>query len=386
MPKLIRIATSPISFKLLAEGQNDLLRKNGWEVLLVSADRREISQILKSEGCKHQIIPFTEKQFAPIQDLKCLLSLVNLFKKERPDIVHSHTAKAGWLSMLAAKFAGVKTRIYSPSESSLISSKHKPNLLHQKMEQITFELATDIWIDSLGLKSLILDRGLCTMEKLHIHHRGSSNGIDLSKFNRYILQENHLVAATMRILPNPDDFIVLYVGGNGSDSGLEVLIKSFSSFQFQNQAKLVILGEFDQNLLVISPEMKAAMVQNPRIIQVDRKDHVEYYMALSDVLVHPSTSLEFQNVLLEAGAMQLPIICSDGAGNRNLISSSYGLIFPSGDDQALKEGLEFAFVKKQKMAQLAENLFQVIERDYARATIHQEILDAYLQRLEAVAR
>ena len=79
MPKLIRIATSPISFKLLAEGQNDLLRKNGWEVLLASADGREISQILKSEGCKHQIIPFTEKQFAPIQDLKCLLSLVTLY-------------------------------------------------------------------------------------------------------------------------------------------------------------------------------------------------------------------------------------------------------------------------------------------------------------------
>jgi glycosyltransferase involved in cell wall biosynthesis len=312
------------------------------------------------------------------------LALVNLFKKERPDIVHSHTAKAGWLSMLAAKFAGVKTRIYSPSESSLISSKHKPNLLHQKMEQITFELATDIWIDSLGLKSLILDRGLCTMEKLHIHHRGSSNGIDISKFNRNILQENHLVAATMRIMPGEDDFIILSVGRLVRDKGIEELVTAFLNSKIVDKSKLVLLGAFEQDLDPISPETVQTIRENPRIIQIDWSDHVAHYLALADILVHPSHREGFPNVILEAGAMHVPVICSDIIGNTDIITQQKtGLIFPVKDAAVLKEAMEFAFVKRDKMAEYAASLYEEVVQNYDRKFVQKEIFSNYQRLINA---
>ncbi|WP_296705665.1 glycosyltransferase, partial [Algoriphagus sp.] len=112
MTKLIRITTVPLSLKLLLTGQMKFMREKGIEVLMVSSDGREVAQVLKNEGCRLEVIPFT-RQITPIQDLKCLWQLYQLFKKEKPDIVHTHTPKAGILGMLAAKLAGVKVRIHT---------------------------------------------------------------------------------------------------------------------------------------------------------------------------------------------------------------------------------------------------------------------------------
>ena len=112
MPKLIRITTIPLSLKLLLAGQIKFMRENGWEVIAVSSDGREIQQVIKQEGVRHEVIPFTRK-ITPLQDIKCIYRLFKLFKKENPDIVHTHTPKAGLLGMIAANLAGVKIRIHT---------------------------------------------------------------------------------------------------------------------------------------------------------------------------------------------------------------------------------------------------------------------------------
>jgi len=151
-------------------------------------------------------------------------------------------------------------------------------------------------------------------------------------------------------------------------------------------SKLVLLGSFEQELNPLSIETIQTIRDNPRIVQIDWTDHVAHYMALSDVLVHPSHREGFPNVLLEAGAMQLPVICSDIIGNTDLITQQKtGLIFPVKDIAVLKEALEFAFVKRDKMAQLAVNLYREVLENFSRETIHQEILETYHEKLRAVA-
>mgnify|MGYP006183422627 FL=1 len=129
MPKLIRITTVPLSLKLLLSGQMKFMKDSGWEVLMVSADGREINEVVKRENSPHQIIPFT-RQITPFWDLYCLWLLFRLFRKERPDVVHTHTPKAGLLGMIAAKFAGVKVRIHTVAGLPYMAAeKNKKNLL-----------------------------------------------------------------------------------------------------------------------------------------------------------------------------------------------------------------------------------------------------------------
>lgn len=382
MPKLIRITTVPISLKLLLSGQMRFMQESGWEVLMVSADGKEVDQICRKEGCRHIVIPFTRK-ITPFQDLVCLWKLYKLFKKEKPDIVHSHTPKAGFLGMWAAKLAGVKHRIHTVAGLPLMVAEKQKKSILTKVEKHTYTSATEVWPNANSLKKIILDAGLASDQKVKVLGYGSSNGVDLKVFNRENLKENHLVAATMRIMPSENDFIILAIGRLVKDKGIEELVEAFLGSKLANRAKLVLLGAFEQDLNPLSDETIRKIQDHPRIVHIEWTDHVAHYLAMADVLVHASHREGFPNVLLEAGAMQVPIICSDIPGNNDIVSNKKtGLLFPVKNVKVLQDALEFAYVKRDYMLQLAEALYvQIIER-YDRIHVHQLILSEYQRLLE----
>jgi glycosyltransferase involved in cell wall biosynthesis len=380
MPKLIRITTVPISLKLLLAGQMKYMKERGWEVITVSAEGRELDQVKRNEGVQHLVVPFTRK-ITPLADLKCIWQLIQLFNREKPDIVHTHTPKAGLLGMIAANLAGVKIRIHTLAGIPAMAAEGGKKSLLETAEKWTYSNATEVWPNSQGLRKFVVKNGLCPESKLRVIGKGSTNGVDLEKYSREALKENHLVAATMRILPGDDEFIILAVGRLVKDKGIEELVSAFLNSKITNRSKLVLLGAFEQDLNPLSAETIATIQDHPKIIQIDWSDHVSHYLALADVLVHPSHREGFPNVLLEAGAMQVPVICSDIIGNSDIITQQKtGLMFPVKDAVALKEALEFAFVKRDRMAQYAINLYQEVVTNYDRKKIHQEILANY-QRL-----
>jgi len=383
MPKLIRITTVPLSLKLLLGGQMKFMKANGWEVIMVSSDGREVQQVIRAEGVKHEVIPFTRK-ITPIHDLICIWKLYQLFKREKPDIVHTHTPKAGLLGMIAAKLSGQKIRIHTLAGIPYMATKGARKEILVKAEKLTYSYATEVWPNSRGLKSFVIEENLCSSDKLRVIGKGSSNGVDLEKFNRGVLKENHLVAATMRILPGENDYIILAVGRLVQDKGIEELVHAFLESKIYSMSKLVLLGSFEQELDPISLDLMKTIEENPRIVKINWSDHVAHYMALADVLVHASHREGFPNVLLESGAMELPVICSDIIGNNDIVvQQKTGLIFPVKDKLVLKEALEFAFVKRNKMAQLARNLYLEVQENYDRKSVHQELLANYKRLLES---
>jgi glycosyltransferase involved in cell wall biosynthesis len=382
MPKLIRITTVPLSLKLLLAGQMKFMKDAGWEVLMVSADGREINEVVRREGVEHKIIPFTRK-ITPFRDLYCLWLLFRLFKKEKPDIVHSHTPKAGLLSMIAAKLAGVKIRIHTVAGMPyMVAEKNKKKLLIY-MEKLTYRWATEVWPNSKSLHDFMLSEKLLDESKVKIIGFGSSNGIDLDKFNRNTLSENHLIAATIRITPSENDYLILAIGRLVKDKGIEELVNAFLSSRIVKYGKLVLLGSFEQELNPIDDEIVRKIQDHPRIVQIEWTDHVSHYLAMADLLVHASHREGFPNVLLEAGAMQVPVICSDIIGNIDIVTPrKTGLVFPVKNTEILKEALEFAFVKRDYMQSLADNLYKEVVEKYPRDKMHALILENYLRLLE----
>lgn len=383
MPKLIRVTTVPLSLKLLLAGQMKYMKANGWEVIMVSSDGSEVNQVIKAEGVNHLVIPFT-RQITPLRDLKCIWELYLLFKREKPDIVHTHTPKAGLLGMIAARLSGQKIRIHTLAGIRYMVSQGKKRRLLSAVERWTFASATEVWPNSEGLKSFVIEEKLCDPDKLTVIGNGSSNGVDMEKFSRNVLKENHLVAATMRILPKDDEYIILAVGRLVQDKGIEELVHAFIESKIYSGSKLVLLGSFEQELDPISMDLLTTIRDNPKIIQINWTDHVAHYMALADVLVHASHREGFPNVLLEAGAMELPVICSDIMGNKDLITQQKtGLIFPVKNKLVLKEALEFAYVKRETMALYARALYLEVKKNYSRKLIHEAILENYNRLLDS---
>ncbi|MEX2512821.1 MAG: glycosyltransferase family 4 protein [Cyclobacteriaceae bacterium] len=382
MPKLIRITTVPLSLKLLLKDQMKFMANAGFDVVMVSAEGKEWSDVLKNETCHHEIIPFTRK-ITPFHDIYCIWKLIQLFKKEKPDVVHTHTPKAGLLGMIAAKFCGVKVRIHTIAGLPYtLSSRNKKKILIF-FEKLTYRLAHEVWPNARSLRDFIISEKLVPPEKIKVLGAGSSNGVDLNVFNRNNLQENHLVAAAMRILPGEEEFIMLTIGRLVKDKGIEDLVDAYLESKIVNQSKLVLLGDFEQELNPLDRKTINKIKDHPRIIHVPWTDHVAHYLALSDVLIHPSHREGFPNVILEAGAMCCPVICSDIPGNRELAQlKKTALVYPVGQVAAMKEAMEFAYVKREAMQGYAENLYQVVSQQFDRKAHHQVILNEYYRLLD----
>jgi hypothetical protein len=97
-PKVIRISTVPLSLHLLLQGQLKMLAET-YEVLAVSSSGEELHKVAEREGVRTCAIPM-ERHIAPLKDLIALIRLIILFHKEKPQIVHSLTPKAGLLAKI----------------------------------------------------------------------------------------------------------------------------------------------------------------------------------------------------------------------------------------------------------------------------------------------
>ena len=153
--KLIRITTVPMALRYLLPGQMKYMQQNGFEVIMISAQGKELSDVIETEQCRHITVPMTRK-ITPLQDLNCLIKLIKIFKKEKPDIVHSHTPKAGLLGMLAAKICGVKIRIHTVAGMPLMVEKGFKLQLLKFIEKLTYKAASNVWPNSNSLQNYIV--------------------------------------------------------------------------------------------------------------------------------------------------------------------------------------------------------------------------------------
>lgn len=384
MPKLIRITTVPLSLNVLLRSQMRYMNENGFEVVMVSSDGEELDTVKQNEGCRHQIIPMT-RSITPFTDVISLWRLYRLFKKEKPDIVHSHTPKAGLLSMIAAKLAGVKIRIHTIAGLRFMTATGLTKKILIFMEKLTARAATHVWPNSFSLLRYIQENKLVKKEKLTVIGLGSSNGINLERYSPSSLQADLLEKAKKQMNYEEGKTYFLSVGRIVKDKGIEELVQVFDKlYQENNSLRLILLGSFEDELDPVSDEAKNVLRNHPAIRHVPWSDSVEYFMYLSDILVHPSHREGFPNVLLQAGAMGCPIVCSAIEGNIDIIKEGKtGYLFQVKNKQELLSQLNQALQNKDLTKQCAKNLRSVIEENYNQPVIHKKIKAEYQRILSS---
>ena len=382
MPKLVRITTVPLSLHVLLKGQMRYMRENGFDVIMVSDDGKELEQVIKDENCTHIIVPMT-REITPVKDLSAVYRLTKLFKKLRPDIVHSHTPKAGLLAMMAAKYAGVPVRIHTVAGLRFMTVKGNKRRLLINMEKLTARFATHVWPNSKSLLAYIKKHRLSPERKLEVIGAGSSNGIDLSRYSETAL-DNNLVAETKKQISYDESlFYFLSAGRIVKDKGIEELVPAFVKlYEESKQARLILVGSFEDNLDPVSEEVRKIISEHPAIITPGWSHHIEYFMHLANVFVHPSHREGFPNVLLQAGAMFCPVICSRIEGNIDIVEDERtGLLFDAGNEDQLLERMHWALKNAVTMNQYSNLLRKNIEENYSQPVVHAKMLRRYKELL-----
>lgn len=367
-----------MALRYLLPGQMRFMAGNGFDVLMISAEGKELEEVLKNEGCRHIPVPMTRK-ITPFRDLRCLFMLIRIFRKEKPDIVHTHTPKAGLLGMLAALFCGVKIRIHTVAGLPMMVEKGFKYRLLKGIEKITYSAANQVWPNSYSLFGFIQEHKMCSESKLQVIGNGSTNGINLQRFNTSVLDNQNLAKIKSNLGFSEEDTCMLSIGRLVKDKGIVELLHVFLRLQKQHPTlKLVLAGEFEKELDPLPAATLQEIVTNPAIVHIPWTNEVEYFMHLADIFVFPSHREGFPNVLLQAGAMGLPVVCSRINGNIDIVTDQQtGLIFEKENEMELEACLNKAIANPVQMKNMAENLKQQIEKNYRQENIWQNMLEAY---------
>jgi glycosyltransferase involved in cell wall biosynthesis len=360
------------------------MQENGFDVIMVSSEGKEWPDLLKNEGCDHRVVTMA-RQVAPFSDLRSLWRLYRLFKKERPDIVHSHTPKAGLLAMLAAKFAGVKIRIHTIAGLRFMTAKGMSRRILVFMEKLTGKAAQHVWPNSYSLFNYIRQEKLVRKEKLQVIGHGSSNGVNLERYSVTALETGKLEKARQLLQYDPSLVYLLSMGRIVKDKGIDEVLRSFKILHAeQPNLRLIVLGTLEDELDPISADARKILETHPAIIHIDWSDEAEYFMHLSHIMLHASHREGFPSTLLQAGAMECPIICSAIEGNIDVVThEETGLLFRPKDQADLQEKIRFALRHPEEIKKYERNLRTKVEKFFDQRYIHACLKQKYTELLAA---
>lgn len=385
--KIIRTATVALSLDYLLKGQLAFLNES-YEVIAVSGEDAHLENVAKREGVRTVNVPM-QRAIRPLQDLVSLWQLYRLFKKEKPQIVHSITPKAGLLSMVAAKMAGVPIRIHTFTGLIFPSKQGMLQQLLIAMDRLLCWAATTIIPEGKGVKNDLVAYKI-TSKPLAVLAKGNVNGIDTNYFSPEAIPAKEKENLKNQLHIQPTDFVFVFVGRLVGDKGINELVGAFGKLEMgdwglRKGIKLLLVGPFETDLDPLKTETLKAIQTNPNIIAVGFQQEVRSYFAIANALVFPSYREGFPNVVLQAGAMELPSIVSNINGCNEIIKEDYnGLLIPAKDSNAVYDAMKKMVEDKALCQKLKANSRQLIVDNYEQKVVWNAILNEYKKLEENV--
>ena len=353
-----------------------------YDLLLLSSPGEGLSNIAEKYGLKYYAVSMA-RRMAPFKDIVSLFNLVRVFRKEKPDMVHSMTPKAGLLCMMAAMIAGVPIRIHTFTGLVWPTAQGLKRHLLMFTDKLTCGCATHIVPEGQGVLNDLKDHNI-TKKNLRVLGYGNIQGVDLGRFvrNRYLVRRKELIENYHL----EDCFTFIFVGRVVRDKGMNELVSAFAKLnQLHANTRLLLIGRLHKDIDAIAPETQLMIDTNDSICTLGEifGDELLAHYISADCLVFPSYREGFPNTVLEAGALGLPSIVTDINGSREIIEDGKnGLIVPSKDADALCEAMKYVVENPQETQRMASNARAMIASRFDCYFVRQCLYDYYEQLFE----
>lgn len=374
MKKIIRVTTVPMSLKAFCDG---ILKKlsQKYEVVAVSSPGEDLDLVAVREGVRTIAVPM-ERHISIWKDIKSLVRMIKVLRKEKPYMVHSMTPKAGLVTMIAGKLAGVPVRVHTFTGLVWPTSTGLKRKILMATDWLTCACATHIIPEGQGVRNDLINGGI-TNKPLKVLGFGNVKGVDMDIFDRNRFDD---------VKKEDDKFTFMFVGRIVGDKGVNELVEAFTQLHEKyEKTKLVLVGPYENHLDPVSDLTQNRIEANPAIVAVGPKFGddliVEYVKA--DCHVLPSYREGFPNTPMEAGALGLPNIVTDINGAREIVvNEENGLIVPSKDAKALYDAMERMLSDDVLREKISKNARPMIASRFEKSFVQQCLIDYYNEILK----
>jgi len=376
--RILHICAVGFTVKNLLLPQINYFLSQGLSVETACSPGPEVEKLQQQGYIIHPIQ--IDRRIAPGSNLNTIYQLRKLIAQQRYDLVHVHTPIASVLGRMAAKLAGVKRIIYT-AHGFYFHDDMSPNQyrFYHSVERGAGWLTDLILTQSSEDLATAEKTGLCPKEKL----RYLGNGVDLARFRR-----SNLIPAQQQLrqslkIPDTASLIVGMTGRITAEKGYLELIEALAKLrsQFPNVHLLVIGGQ-------LSSERDAFQSQLNQIIETQNlesyvtftglRSDIPELLGLMDVFTLPSYREGLPRSILEAMAMELPVVATDIRGCREaVINGQTGLIVPPRNSEKLADAISQLLASPEMRQSFGKAGRQRIEAEYDERLVFDRLAAAY---------
>ncbi|OZI50548.1 glycosyltransferase family 4 protein [Bordetella genomosp. 4] len=372
-PRLLFVVNNPAFFLSHRLPLALAAQRAGYEVHVATMAGDSVSRI-EGYGLTHHAIPMTRSGKNPVQELRTVWALYQLFRRVRPDVVHLVTIKPVLYGGIAARLAGVPAMVSAISGLGFVFvAKGAKAALVRQVVAMLYRLAlghrnSRIVFQNGNDRDVLQGLGAVRDEQV-VMIRGS--GVNLSDY--------------AAVAEPPPPVVALMVARLLRDKGLQEFVEAARILRREGiNVRMRLAGGIDPGNPASVTQADVDAWQQEGIIEAlgERSDIAALYAA-SHIAVLPSYREGLPKSLIEAAACGRAVVTTDVPGCRDAIEpDTTGLLVPSHDAPALAAAIGRLVddnALRQKMGHagrvLAEREFDIDDVCRKHLDIYQTLLD-----------
>jgi len=293
--------------------------RSDFEVSVATGEEGFLTEACRERAIPIYVLPHLQRQVRPVADARAFGEIWQLIRKLRPDLLHLHTFKAGFLARLAGRILGIPSVytihawLYGTAAVSRLSSA-----LSGPCERLAARWCERIITVSRAGARVLRGHRIGSSSKLVTIHNGLP---DCSEQARLSPTETPVITMVARFIEGKDH---------------DLLLRAFARIPKGPRLRLVGDGPTRASVESLARELGI----QEQVDFLGNRDDVASLLATSDVFVLASRSEMLPISILEAMRAGLPVIASDVGGvGEAIVHNENGFLVPSGSVSALVQAL-----------------------------------------------
>ncbi|MDR1960357.1 MAG: glycosyltransferase family 4 protein [Planctomycetaceae bacterium] len=381
--KICLVSTAPALMYLFHRGLIPVLQKEGWEITGLTSSHQpgfgeeDYFARLQELHVKMIKIPVV-RDIEIIRDLWCFFRLWHFFLWNRFHVIHASNPKAMLLATLAAFFAFHPNRVITVRGRIYENSTGWKRRFFVRLDRLTCFLAHRVIVVSHSLRDAMLRDGIGTPESLITIGHGSSQGCDAVRFSREQVSDADGMELRKTCRLSESDKVILFAGRRRKDKGVQELVQAFTEISPDFPDWHLVLFGHEEKASDIGGETRKTIESHTKIHAFDWTSDIRTAYRISDIFVLPTWREGFPNTVLEASAMELPVITTTAVGAiDSVIDNQTGFLIPVNRADLLAEKMRTLILQPDLRKKMGKNGRKRIFDDFDPKIIWNGILEIY---------